>query len=142
MEPKKPQPLQLNTEQQLLALRSLTQQTGILHEAQVHQIKLWPFAVDPTLTANEAAVDLENKAVTYQWKRPGAPPLPTDKRYFARLQKLAEAVAFLLGPDWRLTVAINGVQIFPSLYDLPGKKKYARRKPARKKPAGRPKRRR
>ncbi len=124
----------LDHSQQLALLRGLTKRTGAIHEAQVMQLRLWPFAVDPQLDRAEADVDVEGKQVLYRWENSDAPRnFAPDKKYAERLTKLEDSIKFMFGASWKVTVALNGNSIFPL-------KKIARVKPpTKRKPA--PKRR-
>jgi hypothetical protein len=91
-------------------LREMTERTGCLHEAQVLQIRLWPFAVDPSLDTTHADVDLEKRSLTYHWEAKNASTV--DKNYRHRLNELSKSVDLLLGPSWAMDVRLNGVSIF------------------------------
>lgn len=99
-------PKKLTPTQQMLMLRDMTERLGVLHEAQVLQIKLMPHAVDPGLTKSEASVDVEGKSITYTWERPEWNP---DKGYLARLRGLADAVELFFGPAWHIKIIQNDV---------------------------------
>jgi hypothetical protein len=99
----------LSPESQLAMLRQLTKRTGVVHEAQVMHLRLWPFSVDPELTRAVAKVDLDKRVVNYEWedpdKREGWRP---DRQYLTRVDRLLESVRFLLGEGWELTIKMNG----------------------------------
>jgi hypothetical protein len=111
-------------------LRNLFQHFGSLHEAQVLQLRLWPFTVDPKLANSKAILNLEGKVVEFRW---GGGAKKIDKKYQERLQELDKNVKFLLGEDWTITVMLNGALIFP-VQDTIGKTSNKRRasKPKRK----------
>lgn len=141
--------------QQLVMLRQMFQNTGVLHEAQALHLRLWPFRVDPELDKADAHLDwalrpeeqaeLDNPdrdgpskqfqgegRVRYEWlavKRPlkWKPPV----QYRAGLKALAGWVKFLLGPKWKTTVVLNGVPIFDSGDVTPSVRKK-KRKPVRR----------
>ena len=97
-------------QEQLVILRDLYQRTGALHEAQVLQLKLWPFAVDPKLDKSKADVDLDNKVVTFTWVGKKS---KKDKKYNYRLEELYKHLRFMLGDDWIMRIHLNGSLIFP-----------------------------
>jgi hypothetical protein len=95
---------------QLVMLRGMTERFGSLHEAQVLQLKLWPFAVDPGLVSSKANVDMEGKLVEFLWEGGAAKRGP---KYQARLKTLDGSVKFLLGDGWTTVVKLAGVPIYP-----------------------------
>ena len=58
---------QVSTEMQLIGLRALFEQFGVLHELQILQLKYWPYSIDPNLTSSEAEVNMEDKVVSFTW---------------------------------------------------------------------------
>ena len=116
-------------------LRDMTERLGILHEAQLLQLRLMPLAVDPGLTKSEAAVDIEGKSITYTWERPAWKP---DKGYQTRLRALADAVELYFGPAWHLKIIQNGeVLTIPhktTKQSSPKRKRVRRTKPRQNKP--------
>ena len=128
---------------QLVLLRGLFQRFGVLHEAQVLQLRLWPFAVDPSLNKSEAKVDMEARVVTFLWT---GSTFNIDKKYQSRLKTLSDNVKFLLGEVWSIEVILEGITIFstpdtnvskPSNRSANRKLKRPNRKPkrAKRKPA-------
>jgi hypothetical protein len=99
---------------QLLKLRALTGTLGALHEAQVLQIRLWPFAVDPLILDNgvEAKIDINGKKISYLWKAKRPVNWKPDKSYQLRLRALKEAIETMLGEDWSFSIKMNGKPIF------------------------------
>jgi hypothetical protein len=104
----------LSNDEQIAVLRGLTKRTEILHEAQVLQLRLWPFAVDPSLSNSEASIDFPTHQVSFAWK-------DTDKsqtwkatsKYLSGIDRLQESVRFLLGNGWKISVSMNGKKFFP-----------------------------
>lgn len=102
----------LTQTQQLLALRNLTERFGIVHEAQQIQLRYWPFVADPGLDNSVAKVDIEAKTVHFVWTRRRAPLLGNAYRF--RIDRFVQEIHdTLLGPDWRVTIEVNGARIFP-----------------------------
>lgn len=94
-------------------LRDLTQRMGIIHEAQALQIRNWPFAVDPEIDKAQAILDVEGKTLHYEWQAANRKAKwSPDASYRKRLKALSGGVAFLLGPGWKMSVAVNGKSIF------------------------------
>ena len=52
-----------NIGEQLGHLKAMTARTGILHDAQVLQIQMWPMIAIPTALSSTAEVDTKNKKV-------------------------------------------------------------------------------
>jgi hypothetical protein len=98
---------------QLLRLRSLTGHLGALHEAQVLQLRLWPFAVDPLLLDKgvKAQIDINGKKIRYTWKAKRSTKWKPDKAYLGRVKVLQEAIKTMLGEDWSFTINLNGKPI-------------------------------
>lgn len=96
-------------EKQLLALRALTGSTGVVHEAQLLQLKNWgAIAFAFVGKAWEARVSVETKTVTYHLttKKKAPSDLP---HYVAALD---HSIHWLFGDDWRLVVKANKKQIY------------------------------
>ena len=110
MKESKPQSKDLDYTAQLVMLKDMTRRFGTLHEAQVLQLRLWPFTVNATLDNANAKVDIEGKRVEYVWT---GSKMDLDKKYQFRLNTLNDNVKFLLGNDWSMTVICDGTTIFP-----------------------------
>ena len=95
---------------QLILLRDLTNRTGAVHEAQVLQLKLWPFTIDGNLKKTVSSVDIDNKTVRFDWI---GCTLKTAKD-IAKVSKLDEAVKFLFGKDWKIIVFADNLLIYPN----------------------------
>jgi hypothetical protein len=94
--------------EQLLLLRSMTERTGILHEAQLLQLKMYPIAMITNSKSAEIKVDIEGKVIDFFLK--------LDKKKNAELEiqceRVSEAVKWLLGPDWLVRVRVRDKVIF------------------------------
>jgi hypothetical protein len=112
LEDKKEDPGDYTT--QLLRLRALTGHLGALHEAQVLQIRLWPFAVDPLILDNgvEAKIDINGQKISYLWKAKRPAKWKPDTPYRLRLKALKEAIKLMLGEVWSFNIKLNGKAIF------------------------------
>lgn len=128
----------LTKEEQLIVLRDLTKRTSGIHEAQVLQLRLWPFAVDPTLEKAEAHVGPEEDPplVRYVWT---GSKLTVDKPYCDRVLELVRCVKFILGNNWSVEVQKDGEVIFgngvlnvDSRIIVAGAGKRRKKRPARK----------
>ena len=105
----------LTWEQQLIMLRAMSERMGVMHEAQVLQLRLWPFSVDPNLPhkGQEIRVDLEAGTVHYVWVDSDRPDDWTpDKRYQDRLKILDRWTRWMLGSKFKVQVDLNNVTIF------------------------------
>ena len=98
------------TWEKLLLLRDLTKRTGILHEVQVEQLKMWPLIAFEHATNSEFTWDNTTKNVCFSIKTEGASPKKMNERF----NWLDQAVKALLGPEWAIKVKINGKEKFQS----------------------------
>lgn len=87
--------------EQLAHLSGLTKTTGVLHEAQVLQLKYWPYVMAPHAKSIETVVFQEKKEVRFVLKLGKKAP-PSD--FQARLDALDRSVKTMLGYDWQVVV--------------------------------------
>jgi hypothetical protein len=101
-------------EDSLLQLRDVTNRFQVLHELQVTQLRLWPYAVDPSIIENRAEVDFDAQKVYYYWALPKKPKI--DRDYLKRLNALLDSVRFMLGKEWGVEIQnmFNKETIFSS----------------------------
>ncbi len=97
---------------QLMALKALTKQTKMLHEAQVLQLKTWPLILTHAIKT-QITVDFDFKDIIYnivatKGKKPS--------RWAKRLKLLGTYSQALLGTEYSVTVKLKGKNIFK----LPG----------------------
>ena len=86
--------------EQLLALRWLTAKTGGLHEAQVQQLRNWPYACQPEgLESFEISVDFEGNLVVYD--------LVLSQKKSKKLEYLHTWVKWLLGDEWKVEIHVS-----------------------------------
>lgn len=90
-------------------VRDLFQRTGVLHDLQVFNLKVWPQVVFPMAKEIKIALDFKNAEVTYDLTIPWYRRV-TDLRI--RATGLNESIQFLLGDDYRLCVRSKGKVIF------------------------------
>ena len=93
--------------EQLMALRTLSR-IGVLHEAQIEQLRYWPVVVAPHATSYEVVVADNCPVIEFifkvaWWRRWFAP-----RDFKDRIKKLDESVKWLLGDDWCVVVRVNG----------------------------------
>lgn len=88
--------------EQFAMLRDMTARLGVLHEAQVLQLKLWPHTLIPNLNRFEILVDVQGRALEYHVQFQGRAPAKTKLK--APLAKLEECVRWLLGETWKVRV--------------------------------------
>lgn len=111
---------------QLVALRGLTALMGVLHEAQVLQLKLWGAVAFAHVPKGkwEVRVDMDARTVTYV--------LPRRKRAPAQLPKLVAAldrsVHWLLGDEWALHITENNQAVYQGQRQVAEEKTDAERK--------------
>ena len=98
-----------NWEEQLLTLRALTATTGVIHEAQVLQLKMWGGVAFAAYGKWEANLDGDSKTVTYTLTR--KKPLP-KKNAAPAIAALDRSIHWLLGDDWGLKVKQSSKLIY------------------------------
>jgi hypothetical protein len=91
---------------ELLLLRGITESTGIIHEAQALQLRLWPRTILPWIAKSAAEVDLDAKMVHYKCQTNQETPQSDDHE--SRYQALGEWTQFLLGPSWFVSISVDG----------------------------------
>jgi hypothetical protein len=96
--------IEKNISEALMVLRAMTRSTGVIHESQIHQLKYWPVflmkGVKFVLKINQ-----DTKTLVYEMTRKQKIP----KGLYLELEK---AVHWLLGPEWKTTIKMNGQKIF------------------------------
>lgn len=100
----KPNIADASHEEQLILLREWTAKMGVLHDAQVLQIKMWPLTLFTHAKKCEEQVNIEGKELNYvivQTK--GAAPKDIKKRYEA----LIDWTKWLLGKDWTVRIKLR-----------------------------------
>ncbi len=119
--------------EQLMVLREMTRTTGILHEAQVLQLKYYPLILTHA-TRSEFHYDFENAIVIFNLKETkGSKP----KQWTKRMETLAEYTQTLLGKEYTIQVKLKGELQFVSKGDI-NVRREARRKLLSPKGAGKP----
>jgi hypothetical protein len=106
-------------ERQLLLLRSLTESTGIIHEAQVVQIKNWGAVALPSMNF-VAKVDVNKKTVTYSVTGKNKVSYKTIAPYVAALDR---SIHWLLGDSWSTYIDLNETAIYRGKRKVKSKKK-------------------
>ena len=102
---------------QILLLRKMTDLTGVLHEAQVQQLKIWPLLAVPNASSSEFTWDPDMKVVEFVLRlNPKAPFLTADETLM-RLQGLDRSVKQMLGDGWHITVSFGKKSVYSSITD-------------------------
>lgn len=91
--------------EQLMLLRAFTSRTGILHEAQVLNLKMWPSCVFDKVASSEFSFDWENATICFDIifkgrKRP--------KNITKSCEALAQFTKTLLGPEYEVRIFLDG----------------------------------
>lgn len=89
---------------QLTALRLLTEWTGQVTEAQVKTLNIWPKVIVPNVKSHEIRIDLNEKKIVFKLKFKPKKVL----KNFDCLTKLEMGVWALLGDSWRTVVRGDG----------------------------------
>ena len=97
---------------QLMQLKAMTVRTGVLHEAQVVQLRNYPLLI-PGVAINpspETKVYPEDKYVVWTCKaKKGFKVTPTVKKWCTNIEKYAK---LLLWDDTRVKIIVNGQVIY------------------------------
>ncbi len=112
-----------NDYEQLLLLKGMTAVTGILHEAQVMQLKYWPLMLTHAIKA-DFSYNFDNKEVIFNLAETEG---RTPKDFKKKLGLLAKYTKTLLGDDYRIAVKLNNKEI----YSNKGVKNARREKPVK-----------
>jgi hypothetical protein len=108
-----------NLEEQILYLKTITERWGLLHEAQVLQLKMWPLLL-PQIKSAEVLVDTDNhyveiKAVskTKRFKK--------TKKFIELQPQIAKWIKYILWSDTVVVIKVNDKLTFdsrnPSAYE-------------------------
>ncbi len=93
---------------QLMELKSLTKQTKALHDAQVHQLKMWPLIMTHAIRT-EISVDFDLKDIIFNILETKGKKPP---KFAKRLQLLGHYAKTLLGEEYSVTVKLKGKRIY------------------------------
>lgn len=96
-----------DAESQLMTLRGLTKNTGVLHEAQVLQVKAWPIVLFSNCKSSKFSFCWEKREVEYDIKTKGRGKKDEMDRGVLLLDHYTKT---LLGPEYTVTIFFNGVQ--------------------------------
>lgn len=102
----------LDKAEQLALLKEMLASRGILHEAQVLQLKIWPLIAMEHATSSETRFYFDEKLVVFVVKVPKKAKEPKDMK--VRLEKLTESVKWLLGDEYNVEVCQGRKTIFRS----------------------------
>ena len=92
----------LSHQDQLAVLQGLTRRTGVLHDAQVTQLRFWGFLAAEHISHFTIEYNFGDKTIKFLLTpKPSEPHRPDLQD---RLYKLDEACKWLLGDQYRLTV--------------------------------------
>jgi hypothetical protein len=105
----KPNLASASQEEQLLLLRDMTARMGVLHEAQILQLKMWPLVLFDNIKKCEEHVNIEGKVLEFHiLQTKGKYPADKDKRF----DVLIDWSKWLLGHDWLVRIKERGKLIF------------------------------
>jgi hypothetical protein len=93
-------------QKQLMSLRAVTAVSGVIHEAQLLQLRMWG-AIAFGYTKWEAEVSVETKTVTYKLTKKKYP-----KELAAFVASLDRSVHWLFGDDWSLSVREGAKKLY------------------------------
>lgn len=79
-----------NLEEQLMLLKMMTLKTGVIHEAQALQLKVWPTLIEG-VESSVAKVDPKNKKVIFELKG-SLRPTKKSKEMFAAIKSWTRTI--------------------------------------------------
>lgn len=91
--------------EQLTQLRGFASRYGVLHEAHLLHLKIWPRVLFPTSISSVAKVDQAQRFVKILVKFQDKPPPMKDQKL--AVARLLESVQWMLGREWKVEVRIN-----------------------------------
>lgn len=94
--------------EQLIMLKDQTRRLGVLHEAQVLQLKMVPWGFWPTVKSFEVLPDLEKHDMVFELKLNGKKPDDFNEQ----CEKVNQWIKWLLGDEWIVRVRLKGKQVF------------------------------
>lgn len=95
---------------QLMQLKALTQRTGILHDAQVLQLKMWPLVLTHAVESEFTFKFVDKEVIFNITKTQGKKPKDLSKR----LKLLSKFTKNLLGKEYAVTINFNNKRVFAS----------------------------
>lgn len=105
----KPAIAEKDVEEQLILLRDLTARLGVLHDAQVFQLRMWPLVLFTHAKQVDLHIQMEDKEISFVIeKHKGKVPEDIKERYTA----LNDWTKWLLGDDWTVKVKYKGKQVY------------------------------
>lgn len=103
-----------DTVAQLMELRALTGLTGVIHEAQVQQLRYWPLIAVSHAEKSEVTFETDdkggNRTVFIAFKLDPKKKAPPNLQ--RRLHALDKNVQWLLGNDWKVVMIAAGKAIY------------------------------
>jgi len=89
--------------EQLDQLRLLTDRMGVLHEAQVKQLKIWPRVIFQSSKKSECSVDIDKKGVVFDiWQNSGK---KNEEKSASEI--LDQHVKRLFGDSWSVKIVLH-----------------------------------
>jgi len=100
--------MDLKSNDQVAALRLLTEWTGQVTDIQVKTLNAWPLIMIPDLKSHEVQINLDEHKVTYKLKFQANKTL----KEFGALAKIEQGVWTLLGDTWLTTFEVGKRTIY------------------------------
>lgn len=111
-----------SAEQQLLLLRDVYARTGVLHEAQALQLRMWPMGVFEHAKETEARLNHTKKEIDFILKVDKKTE-PSKEEMEKRCELLDKNVKWLLGEDWLVRVRVRKEVVYRGPRKAPVEKK-------------------
>jgi len=108
--------------EQLLLLRAFTKTTGMLHDAQVLQLKMWPRVLFQRSTASQIRVDVAKAHLSFDIAVAGGKPIKGVLEPDAP-KLLHDWVKSLLGPEWSVSIYLSEGKRKKDKHHFPGEEK-------------------
>ena len=105
----KPNLANASHEEQLLLLRDMTARMGVIHDAQMLQLKMWPLVLFDNVKKCEEHVNIEQKVLEFHiLQTKGKYAVDREKRF----EHLVDWSKWLLGHDWIVRIKERGKLLY------------------------------
>lgn len=97
------------TLKELIALKTVTRMTGVLHELQIRQLSAWPLIMLGDVRSSEFAFSHEDKEITFNLRIQGNP------KHLKNFEQFDASVKMLLGDDFLVRVKVKDKVVYRGL---------------------------
>lgn len=93
--------------EQLMMMREMTRRTGIMHESQMLQLKIWPRVLFQDSSKAEVSIDMVERSMYFRIAVDGSKSTAANGRKSAA-ERLDSFVKAMMGDEWHVEVAVKG----------------------------------